>query len=170
MRPNTLCKKWLPSRKTTTDERNWQLDSLRALAVTGVLIHHAWPTCILDFVDLGHVGVRLFFVLSGYLITGILLRCRRSIEAGQSDVATALRRFYIRRFLRIFPPYYALLALMVMAMLISYQRAKAESLGVHGEVKPQHAFAKQGDRIEIYRALAMDPKEARRERAKRKRV
>ena len=43
-------------------------------------------------------------------------------------------------------------------------------LGVHGEVKPQHAFAKQGDRIEIYRALAMDPKEARRERAKRKRV
>jgi len=115
MRPNTLFKKWLPSRKTTTDERNWQLDSLRALAVTGVLIHHAWPTCILDFVDLGHVGVRLFFVLSGYLITGILLRCRRSIEAGQSDVATALRRFYIRRFLRIFPPYYALLALMVMA-------------------------------------------------------
>src|SRR5258707_12985436 len=70
-----------------------------------------------------HLGLRqlrarrrpFIFVLSGYLITGILLRCRRSIEAGQSDVATALRRFYIRRFLRIFPPYYALLALMFMA-------------------------------------------------------
>jgi peptidoglycan/LPS O-acetylase OafA/YrhL len=99
-------------RKTTIDERNGQLDSLRALAVTGVLIDHYWPACILNFADTGHLGVRLFFVLSGYLITGILLRCRSSIEAHQSDAATALRHFYIRRFLRIFPPYYALLALM----------------------------------------------------------
>jgi peptidoglycan/LPS O-acetylase OafA/YrhL len=112
MRRDTLCKKLLPGRKTTIDERNGQLDSLRALAVTAVLIHHYWPTCILDFADTGHLGVRLFFVLSGYLITGILLRCRSSIEAGQSDAATGLRHFYIRRFLRIFPPYYALLALM----------------------------------------------------------
>jgi peptidoglycan/LPS O-acetylase OafA/YrhL len=88
-----------------------------ALSVTAVLIDHFWPTCILDFVDLGHIGVRLFFVLSGYLITGILLRFRSSIEARRSDAATALRRFYIRRFLRIFPPYYALLALMVVTKL-----------------------------------------------------
>jgi peptidoglycan/LPS O-acetylase OafA/YrhL len=52
MRHDTLCKKWLPS-GDTIDGRNGQLDSLRALSVTGVLIDHFWPTCILDFVDLG---------------------------------------------------------------------------------------------------------------------
>ena len=125
MRHNTLCKKGLPScsadaPKTTIDGRNWQLDGLRALSITGVLINHfwadqIWPTSNLYVVEPGYLGVRLFFVLSGYLITGILLRCRSSMEAGQSDAATNLRRFYIRRFLRIFPPYYALLALMFMA-------------------------------------------------------
>ncbi len=69
MRPNTLCKKWLPSRKTTIDERNGQLDSLRAHAVTGVLIHRAWPTCILDFVNLGHVGVSIPLAL---IILGVV--------------------------------------------------------------------------------------------------
>jgi peptidoglycan/LPS O-acetylase OafA/YrhL len=111
MRDNTSC-----APKTIINGRNWQLDGLRALAVTSVLISHFWPTTrLLDLANIGHLGVRLFFVLSGYLITGILLRCRSSMEAGQSDAATNLRRFYIRRFLRIFPPYYALLALMVMA-------------------------------------------------------
>ena len=42
-------------------------------------------------------------------------------------------------------------------------------LGVHGEARPEGAAAKAGERIEIYRALAMDPKEARRLRAKRRR-
>ena len=111
MRDKTSC-----APKTIINGRNWQLDGLRALAVTSVLISHFWPTTrLLDLANIGHLGVRLFFVLSGYLITSILLRCRSSMEAGQSGAATNLRRFYLRRFLRIFPPYYALLALMVMA-------------------------------------------------------
>jgi peptidoglycan/LPS O-acetylase OafA/YrhL len=97
---NTRC-----APRGTIDGRNLQLDGLRALSVATVLIHHFWPTRILDLANIGHLGVRLFFVLSGYLITGILLRCRSSMESGQSDAATNLRRFYIRRFLRIFPPY-----------------------------------------------------------------
>ncbi|QDT03481.1 O-acetyltransferase OatA [Rubripirellula lacrimiformis] len=53
---------------------------------------------------LGLPGVQLFFALSGFLITGILLDCKR-LSKSQSNLAT-LGRFYIRRALRIFPLYY----------------------------------------------------------------
>jgi peptidoglycan/LPS O-acetylase OafA/YrhL len=85
-----------------------QLDGLRAFAVLGVLVsHYMHETPRLG--TLGSWGVRLFFVLSGYLITAILLDCRRAIDAGQG-VALTLRQFYARRFLRIFPLYYAAIA------------------------------------------------------------
>jgi peptidoglycan/LPS O-acetylase OafA/YrhL len=80
-----------------------QLDALRAFAVLAVMVHHFLPIdhyIPSDYVTLGFLAVRLFFVLSGFLITGILLDYR-SDERGQ-----ALRRFYSRRVLRIFPIYY----------------------------------------------------------------
>ena len=46
----------------------------------------------------------------------------------------------------------------------------ALKLGVFGEVKRAESAARPGDRIEIYRPLAIDPKDARRQRARRKRV
>lgn len=82
-----------------------QLDSLRAFAIGIVIIEHFLPVARVipaDYITLGFVGVRLFFVLSGFLITGILLRAR-----GEKH---AFRRFYYRRFLRIFPIYYLTLA------------------------------------------------------------
>lgn len=82
-----------------------QLDSLRALAVFAVLIHH-WAPGFLGFHPWGDLGVRCFFVLSGFLITGILLRARTTVESGRSSVGWQLRQFYIRRSLRIFPIYY----------------------------------------------------------------
>jgi peptidoglycan/LPS O-acetylase OafA/YrhL len=54
----------------------------------------------------GHIGVRLFFVLSGFLITRLLLEAR---AAAAIETGPALRSFYIRRGLRIFPPYFAVL-------------------------------------------------------------
>ena len=69
-------------------------------------------------VNWGATGVDLFFVLSGFLITGILLACRRPLEEGRQGVAFTARRFYARRFLRIFPLYYAVLALGLSAILL----------------------------------------------------
>lgn len=87
-----------------------QLDALRAFAVGGVLLHHFLPvsTRVAPF---GALGVKLFFVLSGFLITGILLQGKALIESGGQSVAYTLRQFYIRRFLRIFPLFYFVLLL-----------------------------------------------------------
>ena len=81
-----------------------QLDGLRAVAVSCVMVFHFIPS--LDRIaPLGSIGVRLFFVLSGFLITRILLDLRTR------PVGPALRSFYIRRALRIFPLFYLALAL-----------------------------------------------------------
>jgi peptidoglycan/LPS O-acetylase OafA/YrhL len=91
-----------------------QLDSLRALAVSAVLVHHfldnGWGTGAI-------LGVKLFFVLSGFLITTILLRGRaiaeRAVPAGASRMWREAGRFYLRRVLRIFPLYYFVVAVCV---------------------------------------------------------
>jgi peptidoglycan/LPS O-acetylase OafA/YrhL len=89
-----------------------QLDGLRAMAVLAVLWTHYLPEEYWLFgIYWGGYGVRLFFVLSGFLITGILLKSRQYIIQGKQCSFFALRQFYIRRFLRIFPLYYAILAL-----------------------------------------------------------
>ena len=87
-----------------------QLDALRAFAVLAVLVHHLREEYLLPGgVALGMMGVQLFFVLSGFLITGLLLQGR---DAADRDVARplhVLRQFYTRRALRIFPLYYFVL-------------------------------------------------------------
>ncbi len=82
-----------------------QLDSLRAVAVGLVLLYHFWRPAR-QSVHFGGIGVRLFFVLSGFLITGILLHSRRVVDGREANPAVAMGRFYARRFLRIFPLYY----------------------------------------------------------------
>ncbi len=69
-----------------------QLDGLRAVAILAVIVHH----CV--HVPLLWVGVDIFFVLSGFLITGILLR-RKPTRTGYFS------GFYFRRIFRIQPPY-----------------------------------------------------------------
>jgi peptidoglycan/LPS O-acetylase OafA/YrhL len=86
-----------------------QLDGLRALAVLLVCWQHWAPRRWQLGVQWGGAGVDLFFVLSGFLITGILLACRRAVESGRVSTNTTARRFYARRALRIFPLYFAVL-------------------------------------------------------------
>jgi peptidoglycan/LPS O-acetylase OafA/YrhL len=75
------------------------LDGLRAVAVILVFLQH-YPTEKIH-ISWGWTGVDLFFVLSGFLITGILYDTR--------DAAHRVRNFYARRALRIFPLYYTVL-------------------------------------------------------------
>lgn len=85
-----------------------QLDGLRGFAVLAVLVSHTMPA-VRPVLNPGVFGVRLFFVLSGFLITGILLRARAQVTAGQESARHVFFAFYVRRFLRIFPLYYAVL-------------------------------------------------------------
>jgi peptidoglycan/LPS O-acetylase OafA/YrhL len=84
------------------------LDGLRAIAVGFVLLDHA---LVAPFLGWGQVGVTLFFVLSGFLITTLLLEERHA--NGRID----LPAFYVRRALRLLPALLVLLVLVVLLML-----------------------------------------------------
>jgi peptidoglycan/LPS O-acetylase OafA/YrhL len=85
-----------------------QLDALRSFAVFLVLIQH-FPGPFPSKIKYGAFGVQLFFVLSGYLITRILLVGRAKAESGASGKGRQILLFYIRRALRIFPLFYFVL-------------------------------------------------------------
>lgn len=101
------------------------LDGLRAVAYLLVFFFHA------RYLEVGWIGVQFFFVLSGFLITGILLDMKKSLPTGGYFL-----KFYGRRFLRIFPLYYFYLLLMagLTAWLISisyrpsYMETSAEQI------------------------------------------
>jgi peptidoglycan/LPS O-acetylase OafA/YrhL len=82
-------------------------DGLRGIAILAVVLYHCQPllqgTFLEKFVVWGWSGVNLFFVLSGFLITGIIL------DAGPTS--RFYKTFYARRFLRIWPVYLMLLFL-----------------------------------------------------------
>jgi peptidoglycan/LPS O-acetylase OafA/YrhL len=89
------------------------LDGLRALSVVAVIWHHTGAGYVAQgWAQQGHLGVSLFFAISGFLITTLLLR--EKDRHGSVD----LRAFYVRRALRIFPLYYAVLALYVVLVFV----------------------------------------------------
>lgn len=92
----------------STGVRRAELDGVRGVAVLLVLVGHADKA----LTPLAAAGVALFFTLSGYLITGLLLAERE--RRGSLD----LRRFYGRRLTRLAPPLFVMLA--VMGLLNSF--------------------------------------------------
>jgi len=93
--------------KNTVLDYNKQIDGLRCFAVLGVLI---WHFIRFDNVYVGRIpfgyGVDLFFIISGFLITKILLINKEKIERKETSIKAVLKSFYLRRTLRIFPIYY----------------------------------------------------------------
>lgn len=85
------------------------LDVLRGVAVILVMLRHAWPTA---FPAAGIVGVTMFFALSGYLITGLIVR--------DLDSRGRLRwgRFYAHRFMRLYPALLLLVCVFVVVELV----------------------------------------------------
>src|SRR5437868_10788236 len=83
-----------------------EIDGLRAIAVMLVANFHAFPEAMPG----GFIGVDVFFVISGFLITGIVAR-----ELGSARFS--LLRFYDRRIRRIFP---ALLVVLVAVLVLGY--------------------------------------------------
>ncbi len=92
----------------SSQSRFGSLDGLRALSILAVIWHHTAPSWVEgSLAHFGTRGVTLFFAISGFLITTLLLRERD--RKGRID----LRAFYIRRSLRILPLYFGVLALYI---------------------------------------------------------
>ena len=116
-------------RGTRVSERIPSLDGLRALAITFVVAAHAvqrgapWisPRSTTYLVILAYTGVKIFFVLSGFLITSLLQKELR--ETG----TLSLHSFYWRRTLRIFPAMYAFLIAMAVGHAIGVVRIGDDS-------------------------------------------
>ena len=86
-----------------------QLDGLRALAAVAVISEHFSRLEDWTHFPIGIFGLWLFFVLRGFLITGILLRAKADAGGDGGQLRHAWRAFYARRILRIFPLYYTVL-------------------------------------------------------------
>ncbi len=98
------------------------LDALRALSIIPVVFHHSTPRPLDGLLGRGPIGVDLFFAISGFLITTLLLRERDT--HGQ----IWLFGFYARRALRIFPLYYLVLGLhLLYALVVAPGRAISQS-------------------------------------------
>jgi peptidoglycan/LPS O-acetylase OafA/YrhL len=99
----------------TATQRISSLDGIRAVSIAMVIVCHygrdvGWG----DPLGLGSLGVRIFFVISGYLITGLLLK-----ELEQ-DGRINLIRFYFRRTMRIFPAFYFYLGCMLLISALGW--------------------------------------------------
>ncbi len=92
------------------------LDGLRGLAMLLVLIFHFARIKSSTFrFEIGWVGLQIFFVLSGFLITKILLSTK------DKSLKVFLRQFYLRRALRIFPLYYSYLLFLLLLFFIIHE-------------------------------------------------
>lgn len=123
------------------------LDGLRGVSITLVLLSHwAWSytdgggaaTALRD--NLGHlarIGVSVFFVISGFLITRLMLAEKE--QTGQIN----LRDFYIRRALRILPPAYAYLAFLSVLTAVGVLEIPWRDLGTAGLFSADYRYTGQ---------------------------
>ena len=95
------------------------LDGLRAIAVVAVMLYHANH----DWVPGGFLGVEVFFVISGYLIT--LLLIGEQERTGKVD----LRQFWFRRFRRLLPALFVMMAFVAVYITVAYTKTREATRG-----------------------------------------
>ncbi len=96
------------------------LDGLRGVSFLIVFVAHAG----LDKIIPGRVGVNIFFLLSGYLITTLMIRER------EKTGWISLKLFYLRRSLRIFPPMYSIMAATLIYLAVVHHLEGITFVGV----------------------------------------
>jgi peptidoglycan/LPS O-acetylase OafA/YrhL len=106
-------------------DRITQFDGLRAIAIVAVFLHHAYHAKML------WMGVDLFFVLSGFLITGILVKQKETLSLG-----AYIGRFYARRGKRILPAYCASLVVTAIVFGIGWLSHWYLYLGAMNFIQP----------------------------------
>ena len=116
-----------------------QLDGLRGIAVIMVIFHHwtSWGHAL----GLGNIGVQLFFVLSGFLITGILLDAREGAAPGRWFPST-FREFTLNRVARIWPIY---ILVLVAVALTGDRFERHEAMPMHFLFLSNVLFAIRGE-------------------------
>jgi peptidoglycan/LPS O-acetylase OafA/YrhL len=104
------------------------LDGLKAMSIILVVVFHlnqnehifsglqqyGWLAPVISFITDGHFGVNVFFVISGFLITSLMLKEEKR------TTKISLKNFYIRRTLRIFPAYYFMLFVYFLLQLAGF--------------------------------------------------
>lgn len=120
----------VPSRTATLlhHDKIPSLDGLRAISIIIVLLSH----CGLQHVIPGRLGVTIFFFLSGYLITTLLL----SEHARTGTIS--IRQFYVRRALRLMPP---LIIMLLIAYTLTFLKLLPGSVSVNGLLAQVFYFA-----------------------------
>jgi peptidoglycan/LPS O-acetylase OafA/YrhL len=95
------------------------LDGMRALAVVAVMVYHANS----GWLHGGFLGVEVFFVISGYLITLLL------VAEHERDDSIDLKAFWIRRFRRLLPALYLMLVLVIVYLAVFFRQAQGRVRG-----------------------------------------
>jgi peptidoglycan/LPS O-acetylase OafA/YrhL len=120
------------AQKTSRERTIPSLDGLRAISVGLVVLSHygtvgtgasVWNSCVFL---MGQMGVNMFFVISGFLITFLL--CKEYAEKS----TISLKRFYIRRAFRIFPAFYFYLAIAAVFSALGIFHARLEEFVIAG--------------------------------------
>ena len=106
--------------KTSSSYYRPDIDGLRAIAILAVFIYHVWPLALPQ----GYLGVDVFFVISGYLITSILLREHHSQRF-------SFLSFYVRRAIRLLPALCLLLVALCIGGYFWLMPDEYASLGHH---------------------------------------
>ncbi len=104
------------------------IDGLRAIACLAVVFFHAFPHSLKGVFQGGFIGVDIFFVISGYLISSILYK---KIYASDVSFKENLLDFYVRRVRRIFPALIAVLLFLIVVANIEFFEDEYKRLSLH---------------------------------------